>query len=100
MGLKFSYLEGSKMANEPFIAKQRLYVNADESEIVPEDSPAAAFLLAGEGCEVPEAAVERYGLRPKLRAKIAPEEAPTEEPLPAEPEEPPKPKRRRRARKG
>lgn len=123
MGLRFNYLEGRKMANEPYIAEQRLYLNADESEIVPEDSPDAAFLLAGEGCEVPPEAVERYGLRPKPpqpRRRKAPEpelepepevEAVAEQPEPegpaAEPEEekpaiyPPEVRRsRRRARKG
>jgi len=35
-------------------AEERLYVNADYTEIVPEDSRDAAFLLASEGSRVPD----------------------------------------------
>lgn len=35
-----------------YIADRRLYVTADRSEVVEEGDPRAAFLLAGEGCQI------------------------------------------------
>lgn len=41
---------------------KRLYVNADRSKVVSEDSPEAAYLLVSEGGEIPEEEAKRYGL--------------------------------------
>lgn len=35
------------------IASRRLYLTADKSEVVGEGDERAAFLLAGEGCQIP-----------------------------------------------
>ena len=43
-------------------AKETLYLNADKTEIVGEDSKDAAFLLARIGCEIPPEVIEKYGL--------------------------------------
>lgn len=45
-----------------YTAKKRLYLNADRTKLVEEGSPDAAFLLAAEGAEVPDAEAKRYGL--------------------------------------
>lgn len=47
----------------PFKTDKRLYVNADRSKIVDEDSPDAAFLLAAAGHTVSDEDVKRYGLK-------------------------------------
>lgn len=44
------------------IAQQRIYVNADRSKAVPEDSPEAAILLAAPGQVIAEEDVRRLGL--------------------------------------
>jgi hypothetical protein len=46
-----------------FVASKRLYHTLDRSEVVEEGDPKAAFLLVGEGTELPESEVERLGLR-------------------------------------
>lgn len=43
-------------------APRRLYVNARQNRVVPEDSPEAAFLLVGEGGYIDRAVAERLGL--------------------------------------
>ena len=48
------------MAN--MICTQRLYHTADKSKVVAEGDPNAAFLYAVPGDEIPETAVELYGL--------------------------------------
>ena len=44
------------------IAKARLYLVADKSRLVREGDPKAAFLYATEGDEIPDSAVEQFGL--------------------------------------
>jgi hypothetical protein len=54
----------------PFKSDKRLYVNADRSKIVEEDSPEAAYLLVGEGGQVSDEDAKKYGLKaPKAEAK-------------------------------
>jgi hypothetical protein len=55
----------------PYMAQRRLYVNADRTKVVPEDSPEAAFLLAPEGDEVDDETAERLQLK---RRKMEPED--------------------------
>lgn len=50
-----------------------LYVNADKSKVVPEDSPEAAFVLVGENGEVPDAEAKKYGLGEYAKGYKAPE---------------------------
>ncbi len=45
-----------------YIAKKRLYLNASKTRVVDENSPEAAFLLAGIGHELPDDVALRYGL--------------------------------------
>jgi hypothetical protein len=45
--------------------KERTYLNADRTKAVNGDSPDAAYLLGGEGDEIPEAEAKRLGLGPK-----------------------------------
>lgn len=45
-----------------YIAKKRLYLNANKTRIVDENSPEAAFLLAAIGQELPDDVALRYGL--------------------------------------
>ena len=52
----------SEETSTTYTADKRLYLNRDKSEIVEEDSPEAAFLLAAEGQEVSQEDVEKYGL--------------------------------------
>lgn len=44
------------------IADRRLYLAADRTTVVEEGDRRAAFLLAGQGSEIPAAEVERLGL--------------------------------------
>ncbi len=46
-----------------FVSDKRIYLNADRSAVVGEDSDQAAFLLAGEGAEVSEEDAKKYGLK-------------------------------------
>lgn len=56
----------------PFKSDKRLYVNADRSKIVEEDSPEAAYLLVGAGGQVSDEDAKKYGLKePKPAAKAA-----------------------------
>lgn len=43
-------------------AAQRLYLTADRDALVGEGDPAGAFLYAAPGDEIPDSAVERFGL--------------------------------------
>lgn len=47
---------------QKIIAKENIYLNADKSKVVGEDSPEQAFQLIGKGSEVPVWAVEKFGL--------------------------------------
>lgn len=49
-----------------YVADKRLYHDASRSRVV-EDGPEAAFLLVGEGGVLPEAEVERLGLKDYMR---------------------------------
>lgn len=100
-----------------YIATERLFLTADQSEVVPDGDERAAFLLVGVGQSLPADVVERYGLtapapdvepEPEPEAvqldedKAAePDEVKADEPEPAaEPEPAEKPKRRSRAKAG
>jgi len=45
-----------------FVSDRKLFLNADKSAVVDEDSPDAAFVLVGEGGTVSHEDAERYGL--------------------------------------
>lgn len=52
-----------KEADVPqYIAPENLYINADQSKVVPVDSPDARFLLAAKGHPIPEERARRLGL--------------------------------------
>lgn len=44
------------------IARQRLYLTADKSKLVPAGHKSAAFLYAAEGDQIPDSAAARFGL--------------------------------------
>lgn len=44
-------------------AKERIYIDSEQKKAVKAGDPSAAFLLAGIGQDIPEAAVEKYGLK-------------------------------------
>ncbi len=72
-----SYRKGKKMANEPYIAQERICATAD-GVIVDCDAPEAATMVAAKGQEVPQATVDRYKLgkakRPsRNKAKAGPD---------------------------
>lgn len=46
-----------------FISDRRLYLTADRSAVVEEGDPAGAYLLVGQGGEVPTAVARQYGLK-------------------------------------
>jgi len=46
-----------------YVAKERLYLTADRSEVVKEGDPRAATLLAAEGTEIAESEVKRLRLQ-------------------------------------
>lgn len=48
-----------------FVADRRLWLTADQSRVVEDADPDAAFLLAAKGDEINAETVERYGLGPK-----------------------------------
>ena len=59
-----------------------LYVNADKSRLVPEDSPEAAFVLVGENGTVSDEDAKKYGLGEHAEGFEAP--APAEgQPVPS-----------------
>jgi hypothetical protein len=62
-----------------FKADERIYVNADRSAVVPEDSPDAAFLLVGEGGELPDEDAAKYGLTKRERTEAKAEADETNE---------------------
>lgn len=57
---------------KPFAAETRLYLNADKSAVVAEDSPEATYLLAPVGGYVAPEEVKRYGLKDSGSADAAP----------------------------
>lgn len=63
-------------------APARIYLDAARQRVVPGDSPEAAFLLVGKGCEIPKGEAERYGLVGK--PGLAEPEPPVEEPVAAD----------------
>lgn len=68
-----------------FISDRRLYLNADRSAVVEEGDPAAAYLLVGQGGEVPTAVASKYGL--KSPGKQPPDDSPPEPKEPADAED-------------
>ncbi len=55
-----------------FTSDRRLYLTADKARVVDEGDAEAAFLLVGEGGELPEEEAEKYGLTgAKAKAKAA-----------------------------
>ena len=63
-----------------------LYLTADRNSVVEEGDPAAAFLLAAAGHEVPDAEAERLGLKPSKKQAAtdpAPEPEAKEQAAPA-----------------
>lgn len=54
-----------------YVAKERLYLNEDRSEVVPEGHADARWLLAFKGDTVDDEVVKRYGLGAKQRPKPA-----------------------------
>jgi hypothetical protein len=71
----------------PFRSDKRLYVNADKSKVVDEDSPEAAYLLVGAGGSVSDEDAKKYGL--KKQAKAEEPEAKVEAKVEAAPESEP-----------
>lgn len=62
----------------------RLYVNKDKSKLVPENSPEAAFVLCGEGGEIPLEVAAKYGLKPAtVEPAVAPRSASPEDSAPS-----------------
>lgn len=58
-----------------YISDKRIYVNADKSKVVPEDHPDVGHLLVGEGGEVSDEDVKKYGLKKsESKAEHAPAE--------------------------
>lgn len=45
-----------------FTSTKRLYLTADKAKVVEEGDPEAAFLLVGEGGQIPQEEAEKYGL--------------------------------------
>jgi len=69
-----------------YTSEKQLFVNSDRSQVVPGDSPDAAFLLVGEGGELPDEEAEKYGLAGRKRgARAADPEEPTAEDAETEP---------------
>ncbi len=60
-----------------YTSDKRLYVNADRSKIVSEDSPDAAYLLVAEGGELPDDEAAKYKLGQQEKSAKA-EHAPAE----------------------
>lgn len=56
-----------------YVAKEKLYMNADRSQVVPENSPEAAFVLVGPGGKLTDEQCKKYGLGPYAKTpKTAP----------------------------
>jgi len=62
-----------------YTSPARLFLTADRSRVVAEDDPEAAWLLVGEGCELPAEEAARYGLVAEERTPPAAAAPPTEE---------------------
>lgn len=60
-----------------YTADKRLYVNADGTKVVDEDSPDAASLLIAEGGELSDEDAKKYGLKNTAESKA--EHAPSED---------------------
>jgi hypothetical protein len=63
----------ARMADARY-ADKRYYTNADRTELVPEGSPDAAYLVVGEGGEVTDEMAEKYGIKGKAK-EAEPEKA-------------------------
>jgi hypothetical protein len=61
-----------------FQSDKRLYVNADKSKVVEEDSPEAAYLLVGQGGTVTDEDAKKYNLKAPKKTEV------TEVPVEAE----------------
>lgn len=57
------------------LAKRRLYLTADKSQLVAEGDPRAAFLYAAAGDEIPDSAAQLYRL---VNGDLPPNESETE----------------------
>lgn len=53
-----------------YVADRKLYLNADRSEVVEENDPAAAYLYATPGQVVEPAEAEKYGLHGARKADV------------------------------
>jgi hypothetical protein len=78
----------------PFRAGKRLYVNADKSKVVEEDSPEAAYLLVGAGGTVTDEMAKQYGLKEPKRTEVT--EVKVEEDDKAESKQEPQPENKAR----
>lgn len=52
-----------------YTADRNIYLNADRSKVVEEDSPDAAFLLVAEGSELSDEEAAEYGLKSSRKAE-------------------------------
>jgi hypothetical protein len=52
----------------PYKSDKRLYLNADRSKVVDEESADAAYLLVNAGGELTDAQAKQYGLSTKAKA--------------------------------
>jgi hypothetical protein len=69
-----------------FRSDKRLYVNADKSKVVEEDSPDAAYLLVGKGGTVSDDDAKKYNLSAPKKTEVTevtPEAEAKREPAPA-----------------
>lgn len=62
-----NYLE--EAPSDSFIAKEKLYLNADQTKVVEEGDPEAAFLFTTPGKRVSKEDAERLGLVKKAEPK-------------------------------
>ena len=67
-------MDSRRHAKLEMISEKRLYLTSDRSRVVDENSPDAAFLLVGAGCELNDAVARQYGLvdAPEAKAIEAP----------------------------
>jgi hypothetical protein len=78
MGLTITLLRDAKEEEPMWISDRRLFLTADKERVVEDGDPEACFLLVGQGCELPMAEAERYGLvKPKAQEKAM--EGPSED---------------------
>lgn len=64
MGLQITLDQGQGQAGGMWGADRRLWLTADQAEIVEDGDERAAFLFANEGYQVPIEMARRYGLAP------------------------------------